>query len=283
MPHTLYNILVPIDFSAKNKWAIAKAVELANAFNCNIHLVHVVSKNIFPFALTENFIYDPYNYTVDLKDAQDRLRQIRNEYKDHLCGSGKIEISVLHGNTQQQLAEYISRYKMDMMIKGLAKFNLLHRIAASISISNMAAKTNVPVLAVRSRGLVSHFKKIVLPLHDDIPIRRIQLATALGRYFKSTIFLVSMRKENGGHNLPLLNQTLEVIQSLTTVPVQSIILEGKNLAKTTLEFSKKINADLIMINPVKDFYLPGLWSRLTKKIFSNKSNIPVLTIGVNAE
>src|SRR5688572_32638346 len=33
-----------IDFTHKNKWAIAKAIELSNSFNCNIHLVHATGK-----------------------------------------------------------------------------------------------------------------------------------------------------------------------------------------------------------------------------------------------
>ena len=172
---------------------------------------------------------------------------------------------------------------MDLVVKGLAKFNLLHRIVSSVTISSLARKTSVPVLAVRSSGLVSHFKKIVLPLHDNIPMHRIRLAAMLGRYFKSTIFVVSLRKQNGEHNLPILSQTLEVIQSLTTIPVQSIILEGKNLATTTLNFSKKINADLIMINTFKDFNLPGLWNRLTNKLLSYTSKIPVLTVDSNGQ
>ena len=40
MANKLYNILVPVDFTNKNKWAIAKAIELSNSFNCNIHLVY---------------------------------------------------------------------------------------------------------------------------------------------------------------------------------------------------------------------------------------------------
>jgi len=44
MANKLYNILVPVDFTYKNKWAITKAVELSNSFNCNIHLVYVGKK-----------------------------------------------------------------------------------------------------------------------------------------------------------------------------------------------------------------------------------------------
>ncbi|MBL7741976.1 MAG: hypothetical protein JNN00_00745, partial [Chitinophagaceae bacterium] len=68
------------------------------------------------------------------------------------------------------------------------------------------------------------------------------------------------------------------VQSISVIPVQCFLLEGQNLAKSTLEFSKKINADLIMVNPIKDFRLPGLWNRLTNKSLSYGSKIPVMTV-----
>jgi hypothetical protein len=71
---------------------------------------------------------------------------------------------------------------------------------------------------------------------------------------------------------------LEIIQSISTTPVQGIILEGKNLAKSTIDFAKKINGDLIMIYPLKEFNLPGWWSRLTNKLLSYGSRVPVLTM-----
>jgi len=85
--------------------------------------------------------------------------ELKEAYQPHLCSGGTIEISVLHGNTQAELKKYIEQYKMDMVIKGLSKFNLFHRILSTVSISRLARKTNVPVLAVRATGLVSHFKK----------------------------------------------------------------------------------------------------------------------------
>lgn len=277
MPKTFYNILVPVDFTSRSKWAISKAVELANNFHCNIHLVHVVSQQLLPLVPIDASVLFPYEGTVDLEHARKKLEKLRDNYRHHLCGGGKMEISILQGVKQAELAKYIKQYDMDLVVVGLSKFNLVHRILSSVSISNLANKTNVPVLAIRSSGLVSHFKKIVLPLTDDVPVRRIQLATMLARSFKSTVYLVSLRKdENPAENV--LNKALEVVQSLSTIPVQCFLLEGQNLAKSTLEFSKRINADLIMANPFKEFIMPGFWNKVTKKILSYHSNIPVLTV-----
>jgi len=277
MPISVYNVLVPVDFSARSKWAIAKAIELANSFRCNIHLVHVVSYFTTRIVGVDTGDTVGYNVSVDTEYASKRLKQLKEQYQHHMCNDGRIEISVLSGNPQTELKKYIEQYQMDLLIKGLSKFNLLHRVWSTVSISRLVRRTNIPVLAVRSSGLVCHFKKIVLPVHDEIPMRRIRLAAALGRHFKSTIYVLSV-KSSAGHHLPLLSETLQIIQSLTTIPVQSIILEGKNLAKATLDFSKKINADLIMVSSIKEFCLPGFWNKFTKKLLSYHSNIPVITV-----
>lgn len=277
MSNQLYNILVPVDFSGKNKWAIAKAIELANSFHCNIHLVHILHKPVIPFIPVDKTDFTPYESTADLHECRKKLEGLKSLYSNQLCGAGKIEISVVQGTQRKMLPKYIGQYEMDLVVTGLSKFNLVQRIISSVSISRLVRKTNIPVLAVRSSGLISHFKKIVLPLYDNIPLRSIKMATMLGRHFKSTVYLVSLRNNEPGH-VNILSNTLEVIQSLSTIPVQSILLEGKNLAKSTLDFSKKINADLIMVNPVKEFRLPGLWNRITNKFISYGSNIPVITM-----
>jgi nucleotide-binding universal stress UspA family protein len=267
MPNKLYNILVPVDFTAKNKWAIAKAIDLSNNFHCNIHLVYVSSRLASPFASD-----------ISTETALKKLGQLKAAYKQQLCGEGSLEISVLTGSRSKQLAKYIEQYEMDLVITGLSKFNLPQRIISSISISHLAKKTNIPVLTIRSGGLVCHYKKIVLPVSGEVPMRQIKLAALLGRAFKSTVYFVSLRKHADEKSQNVLDTALELVQSISTIPVQSFLLEGQNLAKSTLDFSKKINADLIMVNPIKEFRLPGFWNRITNKLLSYASKIPVVTV-----
>lgn len=267
MSNKLYNILVPIDFTNRNKWAITKAVELSNSFHCNIHLVYVASKTNTPFTRNKNH-----------DQILRKLEQLKASYSQQICGEGQIEISLLNGSRLTQLTNYIEQYEMDLVITGLDQFNLLHRIVSSVSISRLAKKTNVPVLAVRAGGLICHYKKIVLPVSGEVPLRQIRLAALLGRAFKSTVYFVSLRKQANEDTKNVLDMALEFVQSISTIPVQFFLLEGQNLAQSTLEFSKKINADLIMVNPVKDFRLPGLWNKLTNNLLSYGSKIPVVTM-----
>ncbi len=263
MTRQLYNILVPIDFRARNRWAIQKAVELSNGFGCNIHLLHIGKTNSTKERSKEQ--------------TQKKLEQLKNKFSRHISGPGKIEVNVVYGNHSEQLVNYVQQHEMDLIITGLSRFSILQRLISSVSISRLSQKIQIPILAVRASGMVCQYKKIVLPVGAELPIRQIRLAAMLGRAFKSTVYFVSLRRTHMG-DTSILSQALEVVQSISTVPVQTILLEGKNLAKSTLDFSKKINADLIMVNPIRDFQLPGWWNRVTNKLLSYASHIPVLTV-----
>lgn len=270
MSNKPYNILVPVDFTGKNKWAIAKAIEMANQMDANIHLVNIVKPSLFSS-------FTPYESHVDRMNSYDQLKELAVSYSNQLCGNGKIEISLLEGNPLSKITEYIHDFEMDMVVMGLSN-NLFQKITSSIPVSKLARTTNVPVLAVGSKGLLHHFKKIILPLYDELSIRRIRMAAALARSFRSTIYMVTLRN---GNNTPekILDEGMEIIRSIPKVSAQGIILEGNDLAKTTFDFAKRINGDLIMINnPVEKQNVPGWWNKLYKKILSYGSEIPVMTM-----
>ena len=269
MSNTLCNILVPVDFTTKNKWAITKAIEMANQMNCNIHLVNIVHP-------TWTSSFTPYESHVDRMNRYDQLKDLAVSYSSQLCGNGKIEISLLEGNPVTKLTEYIRDYDMDMVVMGLSG-NLLQRVISSTSINKISRMTNVPVLAVGSKGLVHHFKKIILPLYDEQSLRRIKMATTLARSFKSTIYMITLRN---GNNTPekILNEGLGMVHHVSKNRVHGMILEGDNLAKSTIDFAKRINGDLIMINPVEEYKLPGWWNRFTNKLLSYGSGITVMTM-----
>ena len=270
MSNKLCNILVPVDFTSKNKWAIAKGIEMANQMNCNIHLVNIVQPNLFSS-------FTPYESHVDRLNSYDQLKDLAVSYSSQLSGNGKIEVSLLEGSTTNKLVEYIRDFEMDMVVLGLSG-NLFQRITSSTSVNKLARKTNVPVLAVGSKGLVHHFKKIILPLYDELSLSRIRMATTLARSFKSTIYMISLRH---GNNTPekILNQGLDIVRSISRIPVQGVIVEGDNLAQTTIDFAKRINGDLIMINnPAEENKVPRWWNKLYNKILSYGSEIPVMTM-----
>jgi hypothetical protein len=97
MSNKLCNILIPVDFTSKNKWAIAKGIEMANQMNCNIHLVNIVKPNFFSS-------FTPYESRVDRLNSYDQLKDSAVSYSNQLYGNGKIEISLLEGQHNKQVS-----------------------------------------------------------------------------------------------------------------------------------------------------------------------------------
>ena len=260
---TFYNILVPVDFAIKTRWAILKAIELANNFNCNIHLVHVYTKPLFRLGRLEGMYLLPYETTIDLERAAAKLENLKENYAPFMKG-GTIEISLLHGNPKKELTRYIKQFNMDLVVTGLPAMNFYHTMFSSFSASTITSQTDVPVLAVRQGGMVSHFKKIVLPVNKDLQESKIKLATKLAMSFDSTVYLAVMRKDvEKGENI--LNRALHLVQSVSSIPVQCFMLEGKSLAKSTLRFSKRIKADIMFSNR-QEFSFSRFIKKLTTRM-----------------
>jgi hypothetical protein len=209
-------------------------------------------------------------------NSYDRLKDLAVSYANQLCGNGKIEISLLEGDPVKKLIEYIRDFEMDMVVMGLST-NFLQRIISSASINKVSQVTNVPVMAVGSKGLGHHFKKIILPLYDELSLQRIRMAATLARSFKSTIYMITLRQQN---NTPekIIDEGMDIVRSIPKVSVQGIILEGNDLAKSTYDFAKRINGDLIMINEPGENKIEGWWKKFTTKILSYGSEIPVMTM-----
>ena len=145
MENTVYNILVPVDFTNKTNWAILKAIEVANKFKCNIHLVHVVSEPLASLIYTE---------ASDLENAGRKLKLLKSESQQLLSGGASIEISLLHGKKSTQLYNYIKQFNMNLVVIGLSKFNIIQRLLSVLHITRLAQKTNIPLLAIRAGSTV---------------------------------------------------------------------------------------------------------------------------------
>lgn len=102
------------------------------------------------------------------------------------------------------------------------------------------------------------------------------MAAALARSFKSTIYMITLRGNNTSEKI--INEGMDIVRSIPSVTAQGFILEGNDLEKTTFDFAKRINGDLIMINKPEENKFRGWWNKFTNKILSYGSEIPVMTM-----
>lgn len=267
-----YKILISADSSADTSVAIEKAKTIAGTIGAEIHILNVINTP-FASAVAGAETGFPLLPLIHENQQGNNTRQVEN-YKWKNIRS--IFSTVVHESKRKATLEYIFQNDIDLVIIGISKINYFKRIGTQLFIRHISEHAKIPVLSVnRSQGL-EIIKKIVIPLSSNIPLKALKMAATMGKAFGSTIYVVGIAPVSGIINNTM-DTTIEFIHSISSVKVQGYFLEGKNLIKGTLKFSKKIKADLIMIDPFKEFSLPGFFNKITKSILpDDKENYIVV-------
>lgn len=223
----LNDILVPIDPKRQSPISIDRTMQVADKFNCKVHVLHVA----------DNF-----------------LNRVR---------------------TERAIAEYVAIHHIDLILAQKPS-HLLPFIPMGLDVNRVAARTNCPVLScdLSFNGI----RNIVLPITGYLPMRRIMLATYLARTFYASIHLISLTGIDAAansRNQAYLQKTFQLLKENTTLAVKCNTIEGRSIADTTLEYAKRIKADLILANPGAESLLSG---RMFAKFLFNQTNIPVITL-----
>ena len=78
-------------------------------------------------------------------------------------------------------------------------------------------------------------------------------------------------------NHAYLEKAYQLLRENTSLPIKCKTVEGENIADTTLEYARKVEADLILVNG-SESVLSGSLNRLFAKFLFNHSSIPVITV-----
>lgn len=224
----LNDILVPIDPKRQSPIAIDRTMQVAERFNCKVHVVHVAD-------------------------------------------------SFLHrAKAERTIAEYTATHHVDLILAQKSP-QLLPFVPAGIDINRLAARTNCPVLSLCNLWF-NGIENIVLPIAGYLPTRRIMLATYLARTFNASVHLISLTGSDAtanSRNQAYLQKTFQLLKENTSIAVKCNSLEGRSIADTTLEYAKRIKADLILANPGAESLLSG---RMFSRFLFNQTSIPVITV-----
>lgn len=276
-------ILVLVDFSAASLHAVEEAAILAAKFNSELHLLHVslspalsylLMPEVFMLHMAEDepeLVYQNYKQLNELK------WNIANRY------SIKIISHVAKDHFKKAVSDLVQHEGIDLTVIGAKrKTGLKHLLFGSVP--ELVIKTaGCEVLCVYPESDCSQMKKIVIPVENYIPKKKIRLAYKLARKFAANIHLITLNKNVSGvasNNAKMLMAAYQYVKDITNLPVECKTLEGNNLAKAAVSYAQKIKADLIMVNPGIESQVSGPVLRKRNSDIVNYSSIPVLSVKV---
>ena len=273
-------ILVPVNFNRNTAMAMQKAVQVANEFHCDVHVLHVQTPlAIMPF-LYEGF-FSAGIYESHVKTAAAKLQQLRDIYGKKLNDGLLMTISQELGDWQTMMKKTIISEHADLVLIPKHPKRFFGTLIQKININKLIQQTQCPVLTVTRRFNIHHLQNIVVPVGDTLPIRKLTMATYLARHNNGYVHLMGSsgknKKEEKRSNW-CVTRAYQLLRDYTQVNIHCSIGADLNGMDDMLAVAKNVKADLIVVNSGKETQ-PARWlNRLLGKYVYKESNIPVLTV-----
>ncbi len=239
-------IVVPIDFSDSSLNSVYYAVEMANLFDSEITLLHIISKG----KLAGLFMNDS-----DIALLRDRVRTKLEETKDKILAKWpnlKINTRVEEGKPYKAINR-VANENGDTIVMGTNGASAVEKFMGSTT-SRVIKSSKIPVIAVKKEVRSPKFDHIVMPIDLTKTSRqKIDWAVKLGKQYDSTIHII-MELDNDELIKKKIDANLNQAESIFKqhgVKFISKLLDDReypdNLGMDTVKYAEEINADLIMI------------------------------------
>ncbi len=139
-------ILVGSDFSSDSSLAIQYGLSLAQEFQSELHLAHVIEPAVYKDMLKQN-AQENEAYEEDLRGKlTDELTGMVPEEVHHWCTPKAV---LLAGQAHDELIKYAVVHKMDLIILGVRGRSLVESLLVGSTTDRVIRQAPCPVLSVR--------------------------------------------------------------------------------------------------------------------------------------
>jgi nucleotide-binding universal stress UspA family protein len=134
----LKKILVGCDFSPDSKLAFDYGLSLAQEFQAELHLSHVIKPSLYK------------NEREGINQLRDRLEKKLDEMVPEACLDWwTAKTALLEGEPYMALMDYAKKQAMDMIVLGIRGHTLLEKLLVGATTDRLIRHASIPVLAVR--------------------------------------------------------------------------------------------------------------------------------------
>lgn len=266
----LFNkVLVPVDFSEKSRKAVEKSLELAEEYQCSVHMLYVNRSHL-------TRLFDSEAARSHETALPGELEQLKNFVKTDAVV--KIDHAVVLGTWNESVMAYIEQNQIDLVIIGQEN-NLFKRKEMRLNPNRIAAKTNVPVITIPANKRINKLCSIVIPVTDFLPVRKLIYGIYMGSKYTTTVRLLGVENEQTRAKVHYyLKKAYQLIRDNCALNVELEVVPGNNVAEAINEYAMLSSADLVIVNPGNQSRMPGIFASLFGKIIQKYSVPPVLTV-----
>jgi len=270
------NILAAIDFSDCSVNALEHAISIAEKGNYNIIMVWVNNPT------TTKILLSSGQSEEMIREVENQFRKLIGKYSKTFKG-GSLSYLIREGKIYNEIALEAKKSKAMLVVAGTHGTSGFEEFWIGSNANKIVSMAPCPVITVRAGVKINRdLKKIVIPVDSTPETRQKASFTALmARLFEAEIYVLSLYttsidtiREN------INNYSRQILQFMEeeNIPCHHETLEADNIARATIEYAEKIQANLISIMTEQETAASNLWLGPYAQQMVNHSPIPVLSI-----
>jgi len=271
-------ILIPVDFSKTSMYAIKYAAFTAKLTKGEVILLHVQKKSDLIDIIMPALKLKNTNVITDF--LEEKLEKLADEIKKKYGIKATAIVST--GAIASEIVDIATETKAGLIVMGTHGKDSTNDLFLGSNAYRVLTKSKIPVMTVQTGADKLGFSKIVLPIDMSAHSRqKVDSALYMADKFAARLHILGLLHDDEKQDTYTIEVILGQIKKLAEkkkIVCTTEIKASENHAKTTLDYCKKIKADLLvmMIDENGEFSRVVLGTMAQHTI--NESKIPVLCI-----
>lgn len=273
-------LVVPTDFSSVSVNALNYAVDMAQAINAGIVLLHVYN---VPVSFTDAPVAPVTVVSVEevKRTAEERLEEVKKNLVAVTSGSIQIFSEARLGDTMDELEQLCKSVQPLAVIMGSHGATGLERMIMGSNTLSAIRHLKCPVIVVppgttyhgiKRIGLACDFENVV----QSTPVEYIK---NIVREFGAELYVLNVKdKHEKGKVTEATKETAYLDAALEEIRPAYVQLAGENVVETINSFAEKNNLDLVMVIPKKHQFIDTLFHKSKSRELITHAHIPIVSI-----
>ena len=273
------HIVIPIDFSEQSLIALSQAYNLARMSKADITLLHVIDEALFSSSLN----------LFGLKESQEELLrtgvQVKlNEMATDARAKSGLEFStrIEKGKIYEVVTAVSEELDASFIVMGTSGETTFKKKFIGSNAVRVISDAHCPVITIKGKQHRTGCNTIVLPLDLSKETKeKVGKCIEIAKFFGSTVKVMSVIETKDEFLVNKLERQMEqVVEFIKEHDIECTgeFFRHKNIAESVLEYSEKVNADLIIIMTQQELEWTEYFIGTESQKIINHTEIPVCSI-----
>lgn len=267
-------IVVGVDFSDCSFNALEHAISIAQKAKSGITMVWV---NHLDYS-KEIFSVEPKEIT---NEVTRRFEEVIHKFNDKLWGE-PLDYRITKGKIYKEICEVAEEIDAFLIVIGTHGSSGFEEFWIGSNANRMVSASKIPIITIRGGiDVGKDLSRIVLPLDSTkVTRQKLPITALLAKYFRSEVHILGLftsSLDDLRYRIRGYVSQAEDYFKENNIKYTTVYLESENITETTLEYAKKIDANLISIMTEQETTTANLWLGPYASQMVNHSPIPVLS------